>query len=87
MKKGGPLSYLLTALFALLVYLFALPTLDCFFSYIQAIITRSITQVKHLIAQDEDETKDIMDRVNGDQPLQAIGFVSNDYEVEYDDKD
>ena len=44
-----------------------------------------VSKLQYTIAQDQEETADIADRVNGTGPVQAIGFaVPNEYEVEYE---
>ena len=82
----SPLSYLTIAGGTLLFYMCALPIADALSTWVQTAIGAKVAKLQYTIAQDQEETADIADRVNGSGPVQTIGFtVPNEYEVEYED--
>lgn len=85
-SKQNPLSYLAVAGGTLLFYMCAIPIADALSAWIQTAIGAKVSKLQYTIAQDQEETADIADRVNGTGPVQAIGFaVPNEYEVEYEE--
>lgn len=86
-SKQNPLSYLAVAGGTLLFYMCAIPIADALSTWIQTAIGAKVSKLQYTIAQDQEETADIADRVNGTGSVQAIGFhVSpNEYEVEYEE--
>lgn len=86
MNKRDRTHALLIAGGTLLFYMCALPIADALSTWVQTAISAKVTKLQYTIAQDQEETADIADRVNGSGPVQAIGFtVPNEYEVEYED--
>ena len=85
-SKQNPLSYLAVAGGTLLFYMCAIPIADALSTWAQTAIGAKVSKLQYTIAQDQEETADIADRVNGTGPVQAIGFqVPNEYEVEYEE--
>ena len=86
-NKQNPLSYLLVAGGALLFYMCAIPIADALSTWAQTKISSKISKLQYTMAQDQQETEQIVDRINGSGPVQAIGFqvTPNDYEVEYEE--
>ena len=86
-SKQNPLSYLAVAGGTLLFYMCAIPIADALSTWIQTAIGAKVSKLQYTIAQDQEETADIADRVNGTGPVQAIGFhvEPNEYEVEYEE--
>ena len=86
-NKQNPLSYLLVAGGALLFYMCAIPIADALSTWAQTKISSKISKLQYTMAQDQQETEEIADRINGSGPVQAIGFqvTPNDYEVEYEE--
>lgn len=87
MNKQHKHHPLLIAGGTLLFYMCAIPLVDALSTWAQTAIGAKVAKLQYTIAQDQEETADIADRVNGTGPVQAIGFaVPNDYEVEYEDE-
>lgn len=85
-NKQSPLSYLAVAGGTLLFYMCVIPLADALSTWAQTAIGAKVSKLQYTIAQDQEETADIADRVNGTGPVQAIGFtVPNEYEVEYEE--
>ncbi len=86
-SKQNPLSYLAVAGGTLLFYMCAIPIADALSTWIQTAIGAKVSKLQYTIAQDQEETADIADRVNGTGSVQAIGFhvAPNEYEVEYEE--
>ena len=86
-SKQNPLSYLAVAGGTLLFYMCAIPIADALSTWAQTAIGAKVSKLQYTIAQDQEETADIADRVNGTGPVQAIGFnvAPNEYEVEYEE--
>ena len=86
-NKQNPLSYLLVAGGALLFYMCALPLADALSTWAQTAIGAKVSKIQYTVAQDQQETEEIADRINGSGPVKAIGFQlsKNDYEVEYEE--
>ena len=86
-NKQNPLSYLLVAGGALLFYMCAIPIADALSTWAQTKISSKISKLQYTMAQDQQETEEIADRINGSGPVQAIGFQvePNEYEVEYEE--
>lgn len=86
-KQNSPLSYLAVAGGTLLFYMCVIPIADALSTWAQTAIGAKISKIQYTVAQDQQETEEIADRINGSGPIQAIGFqVPNKYEVEYEDK-
>lgn len=86
-NKHSPLSYLAVAGGTLLFYMCALPIVDALSTWAQTKISSKVSKLQYTMAQDQQETEEIADRINGTTPVQAIGFQAPDeYEVEYEDK-
>lgn len=87
-NKQNPLSYLLVAGGTLLFYMCVIPLADILSTWAQNAIGAKISKIQYTVAQDQQETEEIADRINGSGPVQAIGFQipQNDYEVEYEDE-
>ena len=87
--KHLPLSYLLVAGGTLLFYMCALPLTDALSTWAQTAIGAKVSKIQYTVAQDQQETEEIADRINGSGPVQAIGFTvpETNYEVEYEDDD
>ena len=86
-SKQNPLSYLLVAGGALLFYMCAIPIADALSTWAQTKISSKISKLQYTMVQDQQETEEIADRINGSGPVQAIGFQvePNEYEVEYEE--
>lgn len=86
-SKQNPLSYLAVAGGTLLFYMCAIPIADALSTWAQTAIGVKVSKLQYTIAQDQEETADIADRVNGTGPVQAIGFqvAPNEYEAEYEE--
>ena len=87
-NKQNPLSYLAVAGGTLLFYMCVIPIADVLSTWAQNAIGARITKIQYVAAQDQQETEEIADRINGSGPVQAIGFAVPDYnyEVEYEDE-
>ena len=85
MSKDG-LIYLGLAVGTLLFYTCVLPICDSLSAWVQQIIANKIAKLQYIMAQDQQETEEIADRVNGSGPVQAIGYqiYSNEGEEECD---
>ena len=82
-KQNSPLSYLAVAGGTLLFYVCAIPIADAISTWIQTAIGAKVAKIQYVAAQDQQETEEIADRINGSGPVQAIGFhVDPEYEVE-----
>lgn len=73
-KKSSPLSYLFVAGGTLLFYVCAFPIIDALSNLAQQAIANKITKLQYVMAQDQQETEEIADKINGSGPVQAIGF-------------
>ena len=63
-----------------------LPIADALSTLIQTKIGSHVTKIQYIMAQDQEETAEIADRVNGSGPVQAIGFdIGNLPTMEEDD--
>ena len=82
-KQNKSINPLLVAGGTLLFYMCAIPIADA----LQAAIGAKVSKIQYTVAQDQQETEEIADRINGSGPVQAIGFQmpQNDYEVEYEE--
>ena len=87
-KQNSPLSYLAVAGGTLLFYMCIIPLADTLSTWAQTAIGAKVSKIQYTVAQDQQETEEIADRINGSGPVQAIGFQmsQNDYEVEYEDE-
>lgn len=73
-KKSSPLSYLFVAGGTLLFYACAFPIIDALSNLAQQAIANKITKLQYVMAQDQQETEEIADKINGSGPVQTIGF-------------
>lgn len=86
LKQNKSINPLLIAGGTLLFYMCVIPLADALSTWAQTAIGAKVSKLQYTIAQDQEETADIADRVNGTGPVQAIGFtVPNEYEVEYEE--
>ena len=86
LKQNKSINPLLVAGGTLLFYMCAIPVADALSTWAQTAIGAKVSKLQYTIAQDQEETADIADRVNGTGTVQAIGFaVPNEYEVEYEE--
>ena len=86
-NKQSPLSYLLVAGGTLLFYMCALPIADAISTLIQTKIGSHVTKIQYVMAQDQEETAEIADRINGSGVVQAIGFDAGSQHIMEDDDD
>ena len=86
-KQNSPLSYLAVAGGTLLFYMCALPIADAISTLIQTKIGSHVTKIQYVMAQDQEETAEIADRVNGSGPIQAIGFETGNHTTMEEDED
>lgn len=73
-KKSSSLSYLFVAGGTLLFYACALPIIDALSNLAQQAIANKISKLQYIMAQDQQETEEIADKINGNGPVQTIGF-------------
>lgn len=86
-KQNKSISPLLIAGGTLLFYMCVIPIADALSTWAQTAIGAKVAKIQYVLAQDQQETEEIADRINGSGPVQAIGFqVPNEYEVEYEDE-
>lgn len=85
-SKQNPLSYLVVAGGALLFYMCVIPLADVLSTWAQTAIGAKVSKIQYIVAQDQQETEEIADRINGSGPVHAIGFhVEPEYEVVYEE--
>ena len=86
-NKQNPLSYLVVAGGTLLFYMCIIPLADALSTWAQTAIGARVSKIQYTVAQDQQETEEIADRINGSGSVQAIGFQipKNDYDVEYEE--
>ena len=73
-KEHSWLKPLLVAGGSLVFYMSVLPLIDSLSSWAQTKVTSKITKIQYMMAQDQQETEEIADRINGSMCTQAIGF-------------
>lgn len=84
--KHSPLSYLAVAGGTLLFYVCAIPLADALSTWVQTAIGAKVSKIQYTVAQDQQETEEIADRINGSGPVQAIGFtISSEEEDHYEE--
>lgn len=85
-KQNKSINLLLVAGGTLLFYMCAIPIVDALSTWAQTAIGAKVSKIQYTVAQDQQETEEIADRINGSGPVQAIGFhVEPEYEVEYEE--
>lgn len=85
-KQNNSINPLLVAGGTLLFYMCAIPIADAFSTWVQTAIGAKVAKIQYVLAQDQQETEEIADRINGTGPVHAIGFhVEPEYEVEYEE--
>lgn len=85
-KQNKSISPLLVAGGTLLFYMCVIPIADALSTWAQTAIGAKVAKIQYVLAQDQQETEEIADRINGSGPANAIGFqVPNEYEVEYEE--
>lgn len=85
-KQDKSINPLLIAGGTLLFYMCAIPIADAFSTWVQTAIGAKVTKIQYVLAQDQQETEEIADRINGSGTVHAIGFQTpNEYEVEYEE--
>lgn len=55
-------------------YACAFPIIDALSNLAQQAIANKITKLQYVMAQDQQETEEIADKINGSGPVQAIRF-------------
>lgn len=87
-KQNKSINLLLVAGGTLLFYMCAIPIADALSTWAQTAIGSKVSKIQYTVAQDQQETEEIANRINGSGPVQAIGFqvTPNEYEVEYEDE-
>ena len=84
-KQNKSINPLLVAGGTLLFYMCAIPIADALSTLVQTAIGAKVSKIQYTVAQDQQETEEIADRINGSGPVHAIGFhVEPEYEVEYE---
>lgn len=73
-KDNDKLKYLAVAGGTLLFYACVLPIADALTNLIQQAISNKIIKMQYVAAQDQQETEEIADKINGAGCVQAIGF-------------
>lgn len=86
-KQNKSINPLLVAGGTLLFYMCALPIADAISTLIQTKIGSYVTKIQYVMAQDQEETAEIADRVNGSGAVQAIGFDAGNVPIMEDDDD
>lgn len=85
-KQNKSINPLLVAGGTLLFYMCAIPIADAFSTWVQTAIGAKVAKIQYVLAQDQQETEEIADRINGSGTVHAIGFhVEPEYEVEYEE--
>lgn len=85
-NSNKPLSYLAVAGGTLLFYACALPIADALSSWAQQAIANKVAKLQYIMAQDQQETEEIAEKINGAGCVQAIGFqVDSGEEIDEDD--
>lgn len=85
-KQNKSINPLLVAGGTLLFYMCAIPIADALSTWVQTAIGAKVAKIQYVLAQDQQETEEIADRINGSGPVHAIGFhVEPEYEVEYEE--
>ena len=85
-KRNKSINSLLVAGGTLLFYMCAIPIADALSTWVQTAIGAKVSKIQYTVAQDQQETEEIADRINGSGPVHAIGFhVEPEYEVEYEE--
>ena len=79
--KNG-INPLLIAGGTLLFYMAAIPLVDTLSTWAQTAITSKIAKIQYMMAQDQQETEEIADRINGSGCTQAIGFQIDSQEFD-----
>lgn len=86
LKQNKSINPLLVAGGTLLFYMCAIPIADALSTWVQTAIGAKVAKIQYVLAQDQQETEEIADRINGSGPVHAIGFhVEPEYEVEYEE--
>ena len=86
-NKQNPLSYLAVAGGTLLFYMCVIPLADALSTWAQTAISAKVSKIQYTVAQDQQETEEIADRINGSGPVQAIGFTIPSEEEDYYEED
>lgn len=86
-SKQNPLSYLAVAGGTLLFYMCVIPLADALSTWAQTAISAKVSKIQYTVAQDQQETEEIADRINGSGPVQAIGFTIPSEEEDYYEED
>lgn len=86
-KQNKPINPLLVAGGTLLFYMCAIPIADAFSTWVQTAIGAKVAKIQYVLAQDQQETEEIADRINGSEPVHAIGFQIPSESEEYYEED
>lgn len=79
--KNG-INPLLIAGGTLLFYMAAIPLVDALSTWAQTAIGSKVAKIQYMMAQDQQETEEIADRINGSGCTQAIGFQIDSQEFD-----
>ena len=85
-KQNKSINPLLIAGGTLLFYVCAIPIADAISTWIQTAIGAKVAKIQYVAAQDQQETEEIADRINGSGNVPAIGFtISSEEEDCYEE--
>lgn len=73
-KQNKSINPLLVAGGTLLFYMCVIPIADAFSTWVQTAIGAKVAKIQYVLAQDQQETEEIADRINGSGSVHAIGF-------------
>lgn len=86
-KQNKSINPLLVAGGTLLFYMCAIPIADALSTWVQTAIGAKVAKIQYVLAQDQQETEEIADRINGSGPVHAIGFAAPSESEEYYEED
>lgn len=86
-KQNKSINPLLVAGGTLLFYMCVIPIADAFSTWVQTAIGAKVAKIQYVLAQDQQETEEIADRINGSGPVHAIGFAVPSESEEYYEED
>lgn len=86
-KQNKSINPLLVAGGTLLFYMCAIPIADALSTWVQTAIGAKVAKIQYVLAQDQQETEEIADRINGSGPVHAIGFTVASESEEYYEED
>lgn len=86
-KQNKSINPLLVAGGTLLFYMCVIPIADAFSTWVQTAIGAKVAKIQYMVAQDQQETEEIADRINGTGPVHVIGFQVPSESEEYYEED